>query len=156
MSYTRCMTYTAVIVGGGIAGSMSAIALHKAGIPSVVHEAYDRSADHVGAFLTLAVNALDALRALDLDLDGVGFDTPKITLTSGSGRKLGELPYGTAVSEGAKSRTVKRADLIGRCATRPSAAACASSTASGSSRPRTTGGRVWRGSPTAARPRATC
>ncbi|MCA2180696.1 FAD-dependent monooxygenase [Nonomuraea glycinis] len=105
------MTYTAVIVGGGIAGSLSAIALHKAGITSVVHEAYDRSADHVGAFLTLAVNALDALRALDLDLDGVGFDTPKITLTSGSGRKLGELPYGTAVSEGAKSRTVKRADL---------------------------------------------
>jgi 2-polyprenyl-6-methoxyphenol hydroxylase-like FAD-dependent oxidoreductase len=105
------MTYTAVIAGGGISGSLSAIALHKAGISSVVYEAYDRGADHVGAFLTLAVNALDALRALDLDLDGVGFDTPRITMTSGSGRRLGELPYGTAGSVGPKSRTVKRADL---------------------------------------------
>ena len=62
------MAYTAVIIGAGIAGSASAIALHKAGIRSVVYEAYDRSADNAGVFLTLAVNALDALRALDLDV----------------------------------------------------------------------------------------
>lgn len=105
------MTYTAVIVGGGISGCASAIALRKAGISAVVHEAYDRSADHAGVFLTLAVNALDALLALDLDVRDLGFDTPRITISSGSGRRLGELPYGTSLSDGLVSRTVKRADL---------------------------------------------
>lgn len=105
------MTYTAVIAGGGISGCASAIALHKAGISAVVHEAYDRNADHAGVFLTLAVNALDALRALDLDVSELGFDTPRMTISSGSGRKLGELPYGTGLSDGLVSRTVKRADL---------------------------------------------
>ncbi|MEU7856004.1 FAD-dependent monooxygenase [Nonomuraea sp. NPDC049141] len=105
------MTYTALIAGGGIAGTAAAIALRKAGIDAVVHEAYDRTADNVGAFLTLAVNALDALQAIDLDTGKVGFDTPRITITSGSGRRLGELPYGTGVPGGLVSRTVKRADL---------------------------------------------
>jgi FAD-dependent urate hydroxylase len=90
---------------------LSAIALHKAGIRSVVYEAYDRAADNVGVFLTLAVNALDALRTLDLDVSGLGFDTPRMTISSGSGKKLGELPYGTALVGGIVSRTVKRADL---------------------------------------------
>ncbi|MFD4675635.1 FAD-dependent monooxygenase [Lentzea sp. NPDC058450] len=98
------MAYTALVAGGGIAGSAHALALVKAGITPVVYEAYDRTADNAGVFLTLAVNALDALRALDLDVHDLGFDTPRITITSGSGRRLGELPYGT-------SRTVKRADL---------------------------------------------
>ncbi|MBF8190325.1 FAD-dependent monooxygenase [Nonomuraea sp. K274] len=102
------MTYTALVAGGGIAGTASAIALRKAGIDAVVHEAYDRTADDAGAFLTLAPNALDALRALDLDISGLGFDTPGITITSGSGRRLGELSYSL---DGVASRTVKRADL---------------------------------------------
>ncbi|QFU90690.1 6-hydroxynicotinate 3-monooxygenase precursor [Amycolatopsis sp. YIM 10] len=100
-----------MIIGGGIAGAASAIALHKAGLDPVVYEAYDRTADNAGVFLTLAVNALDALRALDLDVGGLGFDTPRMTITSGSGRRLGELPYGTALEDGTVSRTVKRADL---------------------------------------------
>ncbi|MEU8636332.1 FAD-dependent monooxygenase [Amycolatopsis sp. NPDC048633] len=105
------MAYTALVIGGGIAGASSAIALHKAAIPAVVYEAYDRTADTAGVYLTLAVNALDALRAVDVDLGELGFDTPRITITSGSGRKLGELPYGAALADGTVSRTVKRADL---------------------------------------------
>ncbi|MCG5219914.1 FAD-dependent monooxygenase [Streptosporangium soli] len=105
------MAYTSVIIGGGISGTLSAIALRKAGIDSIVYEAYDGTADNVGAFLTLAVNALDALRTLDVDISDLGFDTPRMTLTSGSGRKLGEMPYGTALPDGTVSRTVKRADL---------------------------------------------
>jgi FAD-dependent urate hydroxylase len=105
------MAYTSLIVGGGIAGTLSAIALSKAGIASVVHEAYDRDADNAGAFLTLAVNALDALRTLGIDVGEIGFETPKMVLASGSGRKLGELPYGAPLPDGTVSRTVKRADL---------------------------------------------
>ncbi|MEV5504422.1 FAD-dependent monooxygenase [Nonomuraea fuscirosea] len=102
------MTYTALIAGGGIAGTATAIALRKAGVNAVIYEAYDRTADQAGAFLTLAPNALDALRALDLDIGGLGFETPGITIASGSGRRLGELSYAHG---GVVSRTVKRADL---------------------------------------------
>ncbi|MFI6817987.1 FAD-dependent oxidoreductase [Nonomuraea sp. NPDC050328] len=105
------MAYTALVIGGGIAGTASAIALHKAGIEAVVHEAYDRPADDVGAFLTLAVNALDALRALGFDVTRLGFETPRITLTSGSGRRIGDLPHGPRLPDGTVSRTVKRAEL---------------------------------------------
>ncbi|SPL99008.1 Salicylate hydroxylase [[Actinomadura] parvosata subsp. kistnae] len=100
-----------MVIGGGVAGMASAIALHKAGIQAVVHEAYERPADDVGAFVTLAVNALDALRTLGLDTTRLGFQTPHITLTSGSGRRIGRLPHGPALPDGTVSRTVKRADL---------------------------------------------
>lgn len=112
-----CMAYTAMVVGGGIAGTTCALALHRAGIGATVYEAYDRTAVNAGVYLTLAVNALDALRAADVDIDGLGFDTPRITMTSGSGRTLGELPYGTSADgtgDGVTSRTVKRADLYRR------------------------------------------
>jgi 2-polyprenyl-6-methoxyphenol hydroxylase-like FAD-dependent oxidoreductase len=102
-----------LIIGGGIAGTLSALALRKAGIDSVVYEAYDRTADGVGAYLTLAVNALDALRALDLDgmVHELGFDTAGIRVTSGAGKTLAEFPYGPALPDGTLSQTVKRADL---------------------------------------------
>ncbi|MDF5754360.1 FAD-dependent monooxygenase [Spongiactinospora sp. TRM90649] len=105
------MTYTAMISGAGISGISCAIALRKAGIEAVVYEGYDRTADDVGAFLTLAVNALDALRALDFDVRRLGFETPRIRLTSASGRLIGDLPYGRVLRDGAASRTVKRAEL---------------------------------------------
>lgn len=113
------MAYTALVIGGGISGMTCAIALRLAGMRATVHEAYDRTADGAGVYLTLAVNALDALRAVGVDLDGLGFDTPRITMTSGSGRRLGELPYGTGTEAseadgGLTSRTVKRADLYRR------------------------------------------
>lgn len=100
-----------MVIGGGIAGTLSAIALRKAGMDAVIYEAYDKSADHAGAFLTLAVNALDALRTLDIDLGDLGFDTPSIILSNGSGSELGRLSYGSALDDGTTARTVKRADL---------------------------------------------
>ncbi|NRQ38179.1 FAD-dependent monooxygenase [Nonomuraea sp. NN258] len=105
------MAYTTLIIGGGVAGLATAVGLRKAGIEAVVHEAYERPADDVGAFLTLAVNALDALRTLGFDVTGLGFETPRITLTNGSGRRIGHLPHGPALPDGTVSRTVKRADL---------------------------------------------
>ena len=52
--YSMTMTKTALIIGGGIAGPVTAMALQRAGIDSVVYEAYGRGSDGVGAFLTLA------------------------------------------------------------------------------------------------------
>ena len=55
----------ALIVGGGVAGPVAAMALQRAGMDSVVYEAHAGGADDVGAFLTFASNGLDALRAID-------------------------------------------------------------------------------------------
>jgi FAD-dependent urate hydroxylase len=94
----------ALIIGGGIAGPATAMALQKAGIDAVVYEAHPTSADGNGVFLTLASNGIDALRILDMD-NPAGFVTPGITLRSWTGKRLGETRTGPT------SRTIKRADL---------------------------------------------
>jgi FAD-dependent urate hydroxylase len=103
----------ALIVGGGIAGPVAAMALGRAGVDSVVYEAYARGADDAGAFLTFASNGLDALRAIDahhLVLDK-GFPTPRMEIQSGTGKHLGNVPNGGTLSDGSVSQTLKRADL---------------------------------------------
>jgi 2-polyprenyl-6-methoxyphenol hydroxylase-like FAD-dependent oxidoreductase len=56
---------TALVVGGGIAGPIAAMALRKAGIEAVVHEAYQGTADGVGGMLGIAPNGLRALGVVD-------------------------------------------------------------------------------------------
>jgi 2-polyprenyl-6-methoxyphenol hydroxylase-like FAD-dependent oxidoreductase len=99
------MTNNALIVGGGIAGPVTAMALQRAGIDSDVFEAYDSGSDGVGAFLTLAVNGLEALRVLDLRdlICDLGFDSPVMQISNGRGRLLASFQQ--------PSRTLKRADL---------------------------------------------
>jgi 2-polyprenyl-6-methoxyphenol hydroxylase-like FAD-dependent oxidoreductase len=109
MTHTR----TALVIGGGIAGPATAMALQKAGIEPVVYEAHPTSADGIGSFLTLASNGIDALRILGADKPAlaVGFPTPKITLRSSTGKRLGETRTGTSSPGGTTSHTIKRADL---------------------------------------------
>jgi FAD-dependent urate hydroxylase len=106
---------TALVAGGGIAGAATALALQKAGIEPVVLEAHPGSADGVGAFLTLGSNGLAALRQLDADGPALaaGFATPAMTLRSGTGKRLGEVPASTARPGGATSRTLMRGTLAG-------------------------------------------
>jgi FAD-dependent urate hydroxylase len=58
---------TAVIIGGGIAGPVAAMALRRAGIHATVYEAHAHSAEAIGIFLTLASNGIDALRTIEAD-----------------------------------------------------------------------------------------
>ena len=58
---------SALIIGGGIAGPVTALALQKAGIASTIYEAYDATADGLGGQLTVAPNGLDALRIVGAD-----------------------------------------------------------------------------------------
>lgn len=53
-----------LIIGGGVAGAVTAMALKKAGFTPVIHEAYATGADDIGAFLTIMNNGIDALRAI--------------------------------------------------------------------------------------------
>lgn len=102
-----------LIAGGGIAGTITAIALHETGHEPVIHEAYDRTAEGVGAFLTLAVNGLDALAPLGLKdlVKDLGFDTPGIKMHLGNGREVGDFPLGGPLPDGTVSQTVLRSDL---------------------------------------------
>ncbi|TDV46863.1 2-polyprenyl-6-methoxyphenol hydroxylase-like FAD-dependent oxidoreductase [Actinophytocola oryzae] len=113
--YSHSMT-SAIIVGGGVAGPVTAIALQKAGIDATVHEAYDRGADGVGAFLTLAVNGIAALGTLDLHhlVRDKGFATRKMSIGMGAGHKpMAEFGFGAALPDGTGTLSIRRADLYG-------------------------------------------
>jgi 2-polyprenyl-6-methoxyphenol hydroxylase-like FAD-dependent oxidoreductase len=104
-----------MIIGGGIAGPVTAMALQKAGLEPVVYEAYGRGADGVGAFLTLAPNGIEALAVLGLDrlVAGLGMDTRRMRMISGGGKVLADFSNGGETSFGMPSQTLKRADLYG-------------------------------------------
>jgi 2-polyprenyl-6-methoxyphenol hydroxylase-like FAD-dependent oxidoreductase len=104
----------AVVAGGGIAGTLAAIALHEAGWRPTIYEAHGDGADERGAFLTVAVNGLNALRTLGLDPSVVlkeGFATPTLHLGNGAGRRLAVLPLGGPLPDGTTTTTIRRADL---------------------------------------------
>jgi len=104
---------TAVVIGGGVAGPVAAMALRLAGLDAVVYEAYPDTADDVGAFLTLQVNGVDALRAVGVGdaVAGLGFRTPSMRFRSGSGKPLGEVSTGEPLPDGTVGITLRRADL---------------------------------------------
>jgi 2-polyprenyl-6-methoxyphenol hydroxylase-like FAD-dependent oxidoreductase len=55
------MIKRAAIIGGGIAGPVTALALRKAGIEATVYESYPNMADGLGGTIALAPNGLAAL-----------------------------------------------------------------------------------------------
>jgi FAD-dependent urate hydroxylase len=101
----------AIIIGAGITGPVTAMALQRSGFDPTIYEAYDRTADGVGAFLTVAVNGLAALRLIEIDArEFGGFDTPALTIRNSRGRTLGTFAIGRA-DNGLVSQTVARSDL---------------------------------------------
>ena len=99
------MTNKVLVIGGGIAGPVAALALERIGLEPVIHEAQPSGSDGVGAFLTLAENGIAALACLGLDsaVRGLGMPTDRMTMANAGGRRLGELPY--------PGRTVMRGEL---------------------------------------------
>lgn len=110
---------SALVIGGGVAGPATALALRKAGIEARLYEARPTgaadAADAEGVFLTLASNGIEALRAIDADgpVLAAGFPTPAIVLRSGSGKRLGASSTGGTLPDGTVSHTLRRADLAG-------------------------------------------
>jgi 2-polyprenyl-6-methoxyphenol hydroxylase-like FAD-dependent oxidoreductase len=81
---------TALIIGGGIAGSVAAMALHQAGIQATVYEAYDDTVDGVGGMLGLApngVHALDVIGAGDA-IHRIAIPVSSMIMQSGTGKRL--------------------------------------------------------------------
>lgn len=83
---------TAIIIGGGIAGPVAAVALRRAGIEATVYEEYPRMADGVGGVLSLAPNGIDALRAIGFDATAIGEPIDDMVIASSSGKPLVTLP----------------------------------------------------------------
>jgi 2-polyprenyl-6-methoxyphenol hydroxylase-like FAD-dependent oxidoreductase len=103
----------ALIIGGGVAGPVTAMALQRAGIEAVVYEAHVPTSDEAGSYLTVASNGLDALRAIEADTPvlAAGFPTPTNLLLSGTGRRLGAVSNGGRLADGTVSHTIKRPRL---------------------------------------------
>src|SRR4029453_15521929 len=89
---------TAVVIGGGIAGPVAAMALHKAGIDATVYEAYESTADGVGGGLSIAPNGLNALAVLGAAdaVRRIGIPMKSMVIQSWTGKRLGEFGSSTA------------------------------------------------------------
>lgn len=102
-----------LIIGGGIAGSAAALALHKAGFEPVVYEAHPDSAEDLGAFLTLASNGMRALAQIDAAhlVAEIGFPLTRLRVIDGAGATIADAPLGDHDDPLTQYRCLRRADL---------------------------------------------
>ncbi|MFH8346553.1 FAD-dependent monooxygenase [Streptomyces sp. NPDC018045] len=104
----------ALIIGGGIAGAVTAMALREADIEAEVFEAYEEGADDVGAFLVVFANGLEALRVIGAHGPVVAHSFPaeRLEFLSGTGKRLGGSALaGAAGGTDTGPRTLTRATL---------------------------------------------
>src|ERR1700722_1882639 len=108
----------AVVAGGGVAASASAIAAGRIGVDAPVYEAYEDPAGPVGSYVSLAVNGLRALDALGClpAVQAAGFAVARQRMWSGRGQLLGAAARGRArrrrpdLGRAAARRAGRRAD----------------------------------------------
>ncbi len=103
-------TRTALIIGGGIAGPVAALALRKAGIEATVHEAHPDTAHGTGGGMSIAPNGMDALDAIGVGhlVRPLGHPMTGMVMQDWAGRRLGEFGNPPGVPP---MRFVWRADL---------------------------------------------
>ena len=103
-------TRKALIIGGGIAGPVAALALGRAGIDSVAYESCPATADYVGGALAIAPNGLAALGIVGADraVEARGQPIRTMIMADGRGRQIGEFP---ALHGLAPSRAMSRSEL---------------------------------------------
>ncbi len=104
----------AVVVGGGVAGSASSIALARIGADVTVYEAYEDPAGPVGSYVSLAANGLRTLDALGClaQVQMAGFPVARQRMWSGGGKPLGDVARGRRPGDPLHSVTLMRADLV--------------------------------------------
>ncbi|MFF3767742.1 FAD-dependent oxidoreductase [Streptomyces sp. NPDC001922] len=102
-----------LVIGGGIAGTATALALHKAGFDVAVHEAHRDTAEDIGAFLTLASNGMRALAQLDASdvVTALGFPLRSMRLLDDRGGETAHVPLGEADDPLLRYRCLRRGEL---------------------------------------------
>ena len=100
---------TAAVIGGGIAGPVTAMALRRAGIDARVYEAHPGTADGIGGTLALAPNGMAALDLVDAAADVRALAQPlaRMHMTIGGSRRF-EMP---SLADVEPLQLVHRADL---------------------------------------------
>ncbi|MFI9382906.1 FAD-dependent oxidoreductase [Kutzneria sp. NPDC052558] len=100
----------ALIIGGGVTGPVTALALRRAGVEAEIFEAYADNPDNAGGWLMIAPNGVTALGLVGLaeDLRRVGRPNRRMVMTDGSGKRLGA--FGE-LDENNPSQLVLRPDL---------------------------------------------
>lgn len=109
-------TLPVAIIGAGVAGLALAVLLRRQGRPVNLFEARPRDALKEGAFLTLAPNGINALRALGLAerIAAIGIPTLGFEIMNAAGRQLLRLDERASMRRaGADSVTLRRPDLLG-------------------------------------------
>jgi 2-polyprenyl-6-methoxyphenol hydroxylase-like FAD-dependent oxidoreductase len=99
---------TAVVIGGGIAGPVTALALHRAGIEAAVHEDHANSADGLGGLIALAPNGVAALEIVGAADAVIAASQPIDRQVMAIGGRRIEIP---AVAGVGPLRVVRRSDL---------------------------------------------
>ncbi|MQA13088.1 MAG: FAD-dependent monooxygenase [Pseudonocardiaceae bacterium] len=102
-----------LVVGGGVAGTATALALQQAGLQATVFEAYACGGDDAGAFLTLGANGMLALAELDtadVVAEG-GFGLHTLELTDAEGTQLGARPLTSARPDVPGYQCLRRSEL---------------------------------------------
>jgi 2-polyprenyl-6-methoxyphenol hydroxylase-like FAD-dependent oxidoreductase len=102
------------VIGGGVAGAASAIALRRLGVEVTVYEAHAEPAGQVGSFVSLASNGLRVLHSLGVleQVQRTGFDVPGQRMWSSSAKLLGDVPRGRLSGDELHSVTLMRGALV--------------------------------------------
>ncbi|WP_329179211.1 FAD-dependent oxidoreductase [Streptomyces decoyicus] len=102
-----------LVIGGGIAGAATALALHKAGFDVAVHEAHPDTAGDIGAFLTLASNGMRALAQVDASdaVTALGFPLRSMRVLDDQGGEVAHVPLGEADDALLRYRCLRRGEL---------------------------------------------
>lgn len=103
----------ALIVGGGIAGPVTAMALQRAGVDARILESHPPDDGEVGSYFTVTANGLAALDAIDARglAEAAGFPTRRNVLWNDTGRRLAALPLDSRLPGSPVARTMKRSRL---------------------------------------------
>ena len=102
-----------LVIGGGVAGPATALALHRAGIDAEVLEGRPLDPGDTGSFLTLAPNGVDALDTLGV-LDRVRADavhSRRNAMYGATGRLLGTVTLGRPIGDGTPALTLRRSRI---------------------------------------------
>ncbi|MQS14468.1 FAD-dependent monooxygenase [Streptomyces kaniharaensis] len=100
----------ALIIGGGIAGPVMALALRKAGIEAEIFEAYRTSAEGIGGTFMIAPNGLGALAVVGLEAEvgRIGQPVGPMVIEDGKGGVLAEF---SGLADLPRGRLMRRAEL---------------------------------------------
>ena len=107
----------ALIVGGGVAGTVTAMALQQVGIEATIFESHPPSDGELGSYFTVTANGLEGLAAIGARelATAAGFPTRRNVMWNEAGRRLASLaldsslpgqpcgPHDEAIATGARA-----------------------------------------------------